>query len=92
MTKTAIPDDRTLVQLYRRFSDEEYCAGWLSSVESCAETQQDFRAWLRGGVSEHLAPMTDYEQRALPTLRRIYAEVFGADEAPKQLEGRGHHV
>lgn len=68
--------DETLVQLYRAFSEEEYCAGWFGGVHENADTQREFRAWLRGGVKQHLAPMTDYERAALPTLRRIYEEVM----------------
>ena len=76
------PDDFGLIALYRHFSQDVYCAGWLSGVETDMpygeyddeETvKEQFTAWLRQG--RHL-PVESYELQALPHLREAYSKAM----------------
>ena len=70
------PNDQLLIELYRRFSDELYAAGFMSLGEG---TLKQFERWLR---SEVVNPTTerqlaDYELEALPRLRKVWENVNG---------------
>ena len=75
MKHAPTPPDRDLIVLYRRFSEEMWCAGWIGSPESMAD---EFVKWLQEDHRSDLAEWEaqDYEVAALPTLRRLYAEAL----------------
>ena len=67
--------DRELIRLYGAYSEEWYCASWMSLDEHQAK---DFADWLykelMGGAPYERA-LTDYEAEGIPILRKVYAEV-----------------
>ena len=72
------PTDADLINLYSAYSQDMYCAGWMSSPE---ELGDEFKAWLRAAYEESLnpvePPLADYERDGLPVLRRFYDEALG---------------
>ena len=83
------PSDRDLVMMYRAFSQEMWFAGWMSSPEDMAD---DFVKWLREDYAEYRSLLEewrplDFEVAALPTLRSLYAEAFGATPLEERPAG-----
>ena len=71
---------RKLITMYRAFSQEMWCAGWLGDPEGMGD---DFVKWLRDDYAEYRSRIEeweplDFEVAALPVLRRLYDEAFGA--------------
>ena len=84
MSDTAIndpsPSDRDLITMYRAFSQEVWCAGWMSDPASMGD---EFVKWSRDDYANYRSRLEeweplDFEVAALPVLRRLYAEAFGA--------------
>lgn len=58
--------DRLLMSLYSEFSEEFYCASWMSAGEF---VYAEFRRWLARRLRQ---PRPEYEMEALPALRRAW--------------------
>ena len=58
--------DRLLMSLYAEFSEEFYCASWMSAGEF---VYAEFRQWLARRLRQ---PRPEYETDALPALRRAW--------------------
>ena len=75
--------------MYRAFSQEMWCAGWLGDPESMRD---EFVEWLREDYAEYRSraeewkPL-DFEVAALPVLRRLFTEAFGAGHLEDRTEG-----
>ncbi len=68
------PSDKKLIVLYRTFSQECWCAGWIGDPDSMAD---EFIAWLREDRREsEERGVLDFEVAAVPTLRKLYAAAF----------------
>ena len=83
------PSDRELITMYRAFSQEMWCAGWLGDPEDMGD---DFVKWLRDDYAKYRSrieewELLDFEVAALPVLRRLYAEAFGAGHLEDRTEG-----
>ena len=78
-TEAVTPTDKDLIILYRTFSQEMWCAGWLTDPESMRD---EFIPWLREKYA--FAPnridewdACSYEVEALPALREMYMDALG---------------
>ena len=83
------PSDRDLIKMYRAFSEEMWCAGWIGGPESMGD---DFIKWLRDDYAKYRSQteeweLLDFEVAGLPALRRLYAEAFGAGQLEDRTEG-----
>ena len=83
------PSDRDLIRMYRAFSEEMWCAGWMGDPESMGD---DFIKWLRDDYAKYRSrteewELLDFEVAGLPALRRLYAEAFGAGQLEDRTEG-----
>ena len=83
------PSDRDLIRMYRAFSQEMWCAGWLGDPEGMGD---DFIKWLRDDYAKYRSQteeweLLDFEVAGLPALRRLYAEAFGAGQLEDRTEG-----
>ena len=67
--------DRLLVSLYAEFSEEFYCASWMTAGES---VYAEFRDWLARRLRQ---PRPDYETEALPALRRAWFDAVAELDA-----------
>ena len=72
--------DHYLVQMYGRYSEEEWAASWMKSPESEAE---QFTKWLVSTLSKELPGGEDYGTAGLPTLRGVW------DKVKEQLMAEG---
>lgn len=62
--------DRQLIQLYSQWSEDAYCAGFISPSESHVK---QFRRWLKGPKPPNWdtdAPLADYEKEMVEIFRR----------------------
>ena len=69
------------LELYREFSEDQYCAQWMGSIESDERLQTEFKEWLLEKIVENArvpADISDYEEAGLPTIQRIVGEVRAA--------------
>ena len=63
-------EDAVLIELYRQFSDDRYCAQWMGEAEEYAD---EFKEWLldvwrfRDGNG-----LTSYEQESINVLREAF--------------------
>lgn len=76
------PSDRDLIRMYRAFSQEMWCAGWISDPASMGD---EFVKWLLDDYAEYRSQteeweFLDFEVSALPVLRRLYTEALGAGQ------------
>ena len=78
-TEALTPTDIDLIVLYRTFSQEMWCAGWLADPEAMRD---EFILWLRERYAS--APnrvdewdACSYEIEALPALRGMYTDALG---------------
>ena len=78
-TEALTPTDIDLIVLYRTFSQEMWCAGWLADPEAMRD---EFILWLRERYAS--APnrvdewdACSYEIEALPALREMYTDALG---------------
>lgn len=83
------PSDRDLIRMYRAFSQEMWCAGWMSDPASMGD---EFVKWLRDDYAEYRSrteewEFLDFEVAGLPVLRRLYAEAFGAGQPEDRAGG-----
>lgn len=64
--------DALLIELYREFSEDKYCAGWMGDAE---EYVDEFKEWLIDrllyGEGEGVE---SYEREGLPALRVAFEE------------------
>ena len=79
MTETVTATDKDLIILYRTFSQEMWCAGWLADPEAMRD---EFILWLREKYAS--APnrvdewdACSYEIEALPALRDMFTDALG---------------
>ena len=75
--------------MYRAFSQEVWCAGWMSDPASMGD---EFVRWLRDDYANYRSRLEeweplDFEVAALPVLRRLYAEAFGAGHLADRTGG-----
>ena len=62
--------DLELVRLWRQYSEEYYCAGWIVVQP---DTLEQFKNWLEGWGNEgDGATLEDHEQEDLPAIRKAY--------------------
>ena len=62
--------DLELVYLWRQFSEEHYCAGWIVVQP---DTLKQFKKWLEGqGNDDDGSTLADYERKDLPAIREAY--------------------
>ena len=79
LTHSPEPSDMDLIVMYRAFSEEWWCAGWIGIPETMGD---EFIKWLRkdnaafGNRSDGWEPL-DFETAALPTLRKLYEDACG---------------
>ena len=85
-TEAVTPTDKDLIILYRTFSQEMWCAGWLTDPESMRD---EFIPWLREKYASAPNRIDEwdaraYEIEALPALREMYMDALGLRiEAPE---------
>ena len=72
----------SLMELYRQFSADDYCTGWMGDIENDERLQQEFGGWLSKRVQKnrHLEPNTphqykQHEETAIDSLAQIWTEV-----------------
>ena len=56
--------DRELANMYSKWSEDTYCAGWLSDGE------EEFVRWLLGQEDE-AEPLMPYERESIAKIRRL---------------------
>lgn len=68
-----------LTELYRRFSEDAYCASWMGSPEEDPNLRQEFTDWLIRHFerNRHIGPATPYryehhEEAALASLHQVW--------------------
>lgn len=62
--------DLELAYLWRQYSEEYYCAGWMMVQPG---TLKQFKDWLDGlGSDGRELTLEDYEQEDLPAIREAY--------------------
>ena len=62
--------DLELVYLWRQYSEEYYCAGWIVVKP---DTLEQFKTWLEGqGDAGEESTLADYEREDLPAIREAY--------------------
>lgn len=62
--------DLELVYLWRQYSEEYYCAGWIVVQP---DTLEQFKTWLEGrGDDGEESTLADYEREDLPAIREAY--------------------
>lgn len=62
--------DLELVYLWRQYSEEHYCAGWIVVQP---DTLEQFKTWLEGqGDDGEESTLADYEREDLPAIREAY--------------------
>ena len=66
--------DHYLVQMYGRYSEEEWAASWMSSPEN---ERESFTKWLVSTLRKELSGGEDYHAEGLPPLRGVWDEVKG---------------
>ena len=75
--------------MYRAFSQEMWCAGWMSDPASMGD---EFVRWLRDDYANYRSRLEEWEPlyfevAALPVLRRLYAEACGAGHLADRTGG-----
>ena len=77
--------DYGLIELYRYFSENSYCAGWMGEPETEEQLQEEFTEWLARLLDSEFTPykLSEYEKSAIPTLRKCMeaAKVKAESEA-----------
>ena len=73
-----VPTDMDLIRMYRAFSQECWCAGWIGSPEDMGD---DFTKWLREDYADFRQgpderETLDFELAEVPTLRKMYAKAL----------------
>ena len=62
--------DLELAYLWRQYSEEYYCAGWMMVQPG---TLEQFKKWLDGlGSDGKELTLEDYERKDLPAIREAY--------------------
>ena len=79
MTEIVTATDKDLIILYRTFSQEMWCAGWLADPEAMRD---EFILWLREKFASAPNRIDEweaysYEIEALPALRDMYTDALG---------------
>ena len=82
-----VPTDMDLIRMYRAFSQECWCAGWIGSPEDMGD---DFIKWLREdyaafrqGPDER--ETLDFELAEVPTLRKMCAKALETMAAGEKI-------
>ena len=81
------PEEYGLIVLYRRWSEDAYCAGWMADPTRSERYEAEFTLWLKEkGMS---FTSTSYEIDALPTLRQCWrnAQTTAMSELQQAADG-----
>ncbi len=65
--------DLELVYLWRQYSEDHFCAGWIVVNP---DTLNQFKVWLEGrGSNGDSSALADYERESLPAIRKTYQSI-----------------